>query len=101
MPYRILFTHFLQGASANPRVNAITLRTVSVMNDQMARRGVAMSREHYEVAQQSIARGDDLCDFLRAENKHVLESTGTGVVYQAGVLLHRMIGVIEVAKTSL
>jgi len=96
--YRIQFTRFLQGASANPSVNAITLRTVSLMNDQMARRGVKMSREHFVVAQESIERGDDLCDFLRKENPHVLESTGSGVVYQAGFLLHRMIGWIEAKK---
>lgn len=87
--YRVQFTQFLETASASPTVNPITLQAVSLMNNQMARKGVPMSKDHFQVAQQSIARGDGLCDFLKAENKHVLESTGSGAVYQAGLLFHK------------
>jgi|688.fasta_scaffold51230_7 hypothetical protein len=98
--YRTQFVQFLQGASANPSVNAITLQAVSLMNDQMARRGAPMSKDHFEVAHQSIARGDCLCDFLEAENKHVLESTGSGAVYQAGFLFHKTLvsGAIKIEE---
>jgi hypothetical protein len=38
-----------------------------------------------------IARGDTTCEFLAAENKHVLQSTGTGPVYTAGKKFHEWV----------
>lgn len=88
---RTLFTLFLQRASTNSSVNQFTLQVVSLMNDQMVRKGVPMSKDHLEVAQRSIERGDGLYEFLKAENKHVLASTGEGAVYQAGRLFHKLV----------
>jgi hypothetical protein len=58
------------------------------MNTEMVRKSVPMSEAHYKVARKSLEDGAPICEFLQAENTHVLKSSGNGVVYNAGKLFH-------------
>jgi RHS repeat-associated protein len=101
--YRPDFTDFLndQAGGGNSKAcypsdgalnkpNWITSNVISVMNEEMARNNVPMSEGHYQAAKDSINRGDNLLDFLKAENPHVLKSTGRGDIYYIGKGFHRV-----------
>lgn len=84
--YRPQFTQFL---SSNPSgADPCAIAVVGQMNKEMVRKQVPMSKEHFETASESLAKGDKLCGFLQAENSHVLKSNGTGFVYNAGKGFH-------------
>ncbi|MFC5863576.1 hypothetical protein ACFPT7_14815 [Acidicapsa dinghuensis] len=84
--YRPHFTRFLSSSPTGSDRCAVTV--VGQMNKEMVRKGVPMSKEHYDAATDSLSRGDKLCGFLQAENSHVLKSNGTGFVYNAGKGFH-------------
>jgi hypothetical protein len=89
MASRTAFGLFLRTASALPSANKTAVKIVDVMHKQMVRESVPMSPEHLRVATESLSRGDDICKFLAAENPHVIESTGSGIVYQTGKCFHK------------
>ena len=84
--FRPQFTEFLSSSptSADPCAMAV----VGQMNKEMVRKDVPMSKEHFDTAKESLERGDKLCGFLQSENSHVLKSSGTGFVYNAGKGFH-------------
>jgi hypothetical protein len=84
--FRPQFTQFLSSPPSTAK--ACTIAVVRPMNTEMVRKSVPMSEEHYKVARKSLEDGAPLCEFLQAENTHVLKSNGTGVVYNAGKLFH-------------
>ena len=90
--YRSEFTNFFNDPTNMKKANEVTWHTVTVMNYEMARNNVPMTQAHFEVATESIRSGDTICTFLTNENKHVLSSTGSGVVYDAGYKFHKLIG---------
>jgi hypothetical protein len=87
--FRPMFTDFLK--TPPPESNWVAFGVVKQMNNQMVREGVAMSEEHYKVAIDSLSKGSTICEFLQAENTHVLSSEGTGCVYSAGKLFHQAV----------
>jgi hypothetical protein len=93
--FRSAFTNFFSNhnrfPTINPKINKITFFAVSTMNDQMEANNVPMTKEHFETATASISNGDKICTFLQKENGHVIESTGSGVVYNAGKTFHKVI----------
>lgn len=91
--YRPEFTKFLDNPANLEKANGVTLLTVGWMNKEMVRNKVPMSRVHYEAASQSIRNGDPICTFLTNENKHVLDSKGNGMVYNAGYKFHSAVKV--------
>lgn len=84
--FRAQFTEFL--TSPPSTVKPCTIAVVRPMNTEMVRKKVPMSEAHYKVARKSLEDGAPLCEFLQAENTHVLNSNGTGVVYNTGKLFH-------------
>ena len=86
--YRSQFTDYLSGQWRNPKVDKLTLGSVSLMNFFMVRNNVPMTQGHFEAASQSIDGGEHICRFLTNENKHVLDSSGNGCVYNGGKYLH-------------
>ena len=86
--YRPEFTEYLGKPETRERANMVTRTVVSGMNSQMAREGQPMTEAHYRAAVTSMDRGDSLCGFLKAENEHVIHSTGDGCVYTAGKKFH-------------
>jgi hypothetical protein len=85
------FSNHERFPTVNPKINKVTFFAVSSMNEQMVANNVPMSREHYETATGSIDNGDKICTFLQKENNHVLESTGSGVAYNLGKTVHKVI----------
>jgi hypothetical protein len=86
--HRSAFTAFLEDPATRQTANGVTLTVVRQMNQQMVREGNEMSAAHRATAEASIKRGDKLCQFLAAENQHVLDSKGQGCVYNAGKYFH-------------
>jgi hypothetical protein len=84
--FRPEFTEFLKSPPST--VNPCTIAIVKPMNNEMVRKSVPMSKEHYLTARKSLTDGATGCQFLQAENTHVLQSNGTGVVYNAGKMFH-------------
>jgi hypothetical protein len=84
--YRGEFTSFL----ANPPsgANGLTVGIVSGINGQLARDGVPMSKNHYDVAKRSIANGDDIFTFASKENAEVMKSSGQGWFYGVARFFH-------------
>lgn len=66
----------------------------------MVNNHVPMTEAHYEAAVQSIEKGDSLWGFLQTENSHVLESTGSGLIYDAGKSFHEGIHAAEAAQQA-
>jgi hypothetical protein len=90
--YRAEFTQYL--AEPPEDVSPFTLAVVSAMNSAMVDNHVPMTREHYENATEALARGDTLFGFMEAENRDVLASTGSGIVYNAGLAVHSLLGLV-------
>ena len=90
--YRSEFTKFFNDPTNMEKASGVTWHTVGMMNYEMERNNVPMTQAHFEVATESLRRGDTICTFLASENKHVLSSTGSGVVYDAGYKFHELIG---------
>src|SRR3712207_4359825 len=93
--YRSEFTKFFNHPINMGRANKATWHTVRTMNQEMERNNVPMSRAHYEVAIKSITQGDTICTDLTSENKHVLDSNGSGFVYNAGYQFHKVINYVD------
>jgi hypothetical protein len=89
--FRQNFTDFLNDPTKKEKANKVTVGIVRTMNRQMVREKVPMSRGHYEAAVTSISKGDSTCQFLVAENSHVLDSKGNGIVYETGKGFHHAI----------
>lgn len=92
------FDRFLN--SAPPTSNGITVSIVGFMHRAMMRNNVPMSDGHYQAATDSIRRGDGLCQYLWAENLHVLDSQGNGFAYNAGYQFHSTIRSTHTAVTN-
>jgi hypothetical protein len=86
--YRSEFTNYLSDPKNQEKADRVAFYTVGLMNHEMVRNKVPMSLAHYEAATESLGGGDTLCGFLVKENKHVLDSTGSGFIYNAGYAFH-------------
>lgn len=86
--YRDEFGAFLDEHAKKPSANDSTLHAVRSIHQRMVSNRNGMTRAHYEAAKASILRGDTLCEFMRAENSHVINSTGSGLTYHAGKVAH-------------
>lgn len=87
--YREDFTEFFKDPSKAPEANGVTWHSVRLMNNEMKRNKVPMSKAHYDTATESIKEGKPICEYMQDENKHVLDSSGSGVVYKAGFQVHK------------
>lgn len=90
--YRAGFTQYLEEPPEG--ASPLTLAVVSAMNSAMVDNHVPMTREHYEHATGALARGDSLFGFMKAENPDVLASAGSGIVYNAGLAVHSLLGLV-------
>lgn len=97
--FRDEFSEFLNDAPDS--ANQLTVSIVDAMNDQMVSDGVPMSESHYEAATEAIEQGYTPMEFLFAENPHVLESTGSGIVYESGKLFHEGLHAIDSIQDSI
>ena len=90
------FTEFLKRPSTLQRANGVTLRTFQVMNGRMVTEGVPMTWDHFEVLSRCIENRGTVCDCMRAENSHVINSPVNGPVYERpvynmGYAAHRVV----------
>ncbi len=86
--YRSQFNRFLASPETQRTGNGVTVGVVSRMSNEMSRNNVPMSQGHYQAATDSIRRGDGICRYLWSENLHVLDSRGSGFVYNSGFQFH-------------
>lgn len=88
--YRSEFTSFL--GQNHPTASKETLELVRLVNSQMVRENIPMTRDHYLVAKSSILRGDGPIQYVAYENPHVVKSSGNGPVYALLVSFQRNSG---------
>lgn len=86
--YRDDFSRFLENPP--PTADPATLSAIGWFNEKMVDNAVPMTKEHFDAATESITRGDSLAGFFAAENPHVVESTGSGFLYNMGLLAHEV-----------
>jgi hypothetical protein len=93
--FRPQFTAFLRSPGAASNGNWLTRFIVGNMNAQMVREGQPMTLAHFEAARDSVNGGDTICRYLVNENRHVLDSRGTGFVYRQGYRFHQGINFLN------
>ncbi len=89
--FRPQFTKLFSDPQTYQKAHPVTYHIVKGMNNRMVANNVPMSKEHYETASASILKGDTVCKFVIEENTHVMQSTGSGPVYNAGKMVHTVI----------
>ena len=86
--FREDFEQFMQRPETYQKAQKCTYHLVNGVHQQMRVNKVPMTQAHYEAAKSSIENGDTICQFVRKENSHVMQSTGSGCVYNGGKLFH-------------
>jgi hypothetical protein len=71
--------------------NAVTYFLVKGVHKGLRARGVPMTRAHRDAAVASLRNGDTICVFMGKENRHVMASTGNGLLYNMGKGVHTVL----------